>query len=151
MLTPAMNALPAYLSSLALAITLTLFAHAEQPSSQPNVILMLADDLANEDLSCYGSERIRTPRIDKLASEGVKLDSYYAGSAVCTPARMALLSGSYPARLGWRWGVLGYGFAPKTGMSPRVHTIAEAFRDAGYRTAISGKWHLGDNRMGPQY
>jgi arylsulfatase A-like enzyme len=144
-----MNALPAYLFSLTLATALTLFAHAETTAQRPNVILMLADDLANEDLSCYGSERIRTPRIDRLAGEGVKLDSYYAGSAVCTPARMALLSGSYPARLGWRWGVMGYGFEPKTGMSPRVHTIAEAFRDAGYRTAISGKWHLGANNMGP--
>jgi len=133
-----------------LALTLTLFAHAET-SPRPNVILMLADDLANEDLSCYGSRRIKTPRLDQLAREGVKLQSYYSGSSVCSPARMALLSGSYPARLGWRWGVMGYGFAPKTGMSPRVHTIAEAFRDAGYRTAISGKWHIGGNNMSPPH
>lgn len=110
---------------------------------------MLADDLANEDLSCYGSERIATPRIDQLAAEGVRLSSYYSGSTVCTPARMALLSGSYPARLGWRWGVLGYGLSADTGMSPKVHTLAEAFRDAGYRTAMSGKWHLGIRNMGP--
>jgi len=123
---------------------------APAQASRPNVILMLADDLANEDLSCYGGNRIRTPRLDQLAREGVKLQSYYSGSTVCSPARMALLSGSYPARLGWRWGVMGYGFAPKTGMSPRVHTLAEAFRDAGYRTAISGKWHIGGNNMSPQ-
>jgi arylsulfatase A-like enzyme len=117
---------------------------------QPNVILMMADDLANEDLSCYGSTRIKTPRIDQLASEGIRLTSYYAGNPVCSPSRMALLSGSYPARLGWRWGVLGYGFAPKTGMSPGVYTIAEAFRDGGYRTAMTGKWHLGDQNMSPE-
>jgi uncharacterized sulfatase len=134
-----------------LTIAFALAARAEASPPRPNVILMLADDLANEDLSCYGSERINTPRIDQLAREGVKLDSYYAGTPVCTPARMALLSGAYPARLGWRWGVMGYGFAPKTGMSPRVHTIAETFRDAGYRTAISGKWHVGDKNMGPQH
>ena len=123
----------------------------EERESRPNVILMLADDLANEDLSSYGSRRIQTPRLDQLAREGVKLNSYYTGSAVCTPARMALLSGAYPARLGWRWGVMGYGFEPKTGMLPRVHTIAEAFRDAGYRTAISGKWHVGEKHMSPEY
>jgi len=63
---------------------------------------------------------------------------------------MALLSGAYPARVGWRWGVLGYGFPKKTGMSPKVYTVAEAFRDAGYRTAISGKWHLGAKNLGPE-
>lgn len=123
-----------------------------QPLSQrqPNVILMMADDLANEDLSCYRSERIQTPRIDQLATQGLRLTSYYAGNPVCSPSRMALLSGSYPARLGWRWGVLGYGFAPETGMSPKVYTIAEAFRDSGYRTAMSGKWHLGQQNMRPE-
>lgn len=119
--------------------------------TRPNVILMLADDLANEDLSCYGSERIKTPRIDQLASEGVRLTNYYAGSSICTPARIALLSGSYPARLGWRWGVMGYGYPPKTGMSPAVYTMAEAFRDAGYRTAMSGKWHVGEKAMSPEH
>lgn len=124
------------------------FAWAQ--TQPPNVILMMADDLANEDLSCYSSTRIKTPNIDKLASEGLRLTSYYAGNPVCSPSRMALLSGSYPARLGWRWGVLGYGFPDKTGMSPRVYTMAEAFRDAGYRTAIAGKWHLGEQGLGPE-
>ena len=119
--------------------------------ARPNVILLLADDLANEDLSCYGSERIETPHIDRLAGQGVKLKSYYAGNPVCSPSRMALLSGSYPARLGWRWGVLGYGFPPKSGMSLKVHTMAEAFRESGYRTALSGKWHLGWKNLGPEH
>lgn len=119
-------------------------------AQQPNVILMMADDLAVDDLSCYGSQRIRTPKLDALAAQGVRLTGFYSGNPVCSPSRMALLSGSYPARLGWRWGVLGYGFAPKTGMSQKVYTIAEAFRDAGYRTAISGKWHLGVQNMSPE-
>lgn len=132
------------------ACSLPVLAESPQPT-RPNVILMMADDLANEDLSCYGGTRIKTPHIDRLASQGTALSSYYAGNPVCSPSRMALLSGSYPARLGWGWGVLGYGFPPKTGMSPRVYTIAEAFRDAGYRTAMAGKWHLGDQNMSPGY
>ena len=126
------------------------YAAPQQASERPNVILMMADDLATEDLSCYGGTRIKTPRIDALAKQGLSLTSYYAGNPVCSPSRMALMSGSYPARLGWRWGVLGYGFKPKTGMSPRVYTIAEAFRDGGYRTAMTGKWHLGDQNMSPE-
>ena len=126
-------------------------AQAESLLAQrPNVILMMADDLANGDLSCYGSTRIDTPSIDKLASQGLKLSSFYAGSPVCSPSRMALLSGSYPARLGWRWGVMGYGMKMNTGMSPRVYTMAEAFRDAGYHTATSGKWHVGSRSMAPE-
>lgn len=137
----------------ALPMLLMLGCHATEHDAaprRPNVILMMADDLASNDLSCFGGARIQTPRIDQLASEGLRLTSYYAGSAVCSPSRMALLSGAYPARLGWRWGVLGYGFPDKTGMSPAVYTIAEAFRDAGYRTAMAGKWHLGARDMAPQ-
>ena len=83
-------------SLIFLSVTSTAF------SAKPNVILMMTDDLANEDLSCYGSTRIQTPRIDQLAKEGLKLSNYYAGNPVCSPSRMALLSGSYPARIGWR-------------------------------------------------
>lgn len=119
--------------------------------SKPNVILMMADDLANEDLSCYGSTRIETPHLDQLAAGGLKLNTFYSGNPVCSPSRMALLSGTYPARLGWHWGVLGYGFPPKTGMSTKVYTMAEAFRDAGYRTAMSGKWHIGWENLGPEH
>ncbi len=142
-----LRTLPAWFVCLLAALCV---GAAPAPADRPNVLVMMADDLANEDLSCYGSRRIQTPRLDALAEQGVRLTGYYAGNPVCSPSRMALLSGSYPARLGWRWGVLGYGFAPKTGMSPRVYTIAEAFRDAGYRTAMAGKWHLGAQGMLPE-
>lgn len=139
------------------AATLALFLFGacqgapESASTKPrNVILMMADDLASNDLSCYGGRNIQTPHLDAFAAESLRLTDYYAGSAVCTPSRMALLSGAYPARLGWRWGVLGYGFPSKTGMSGAVYTMAEAFRDAGYRTAMAGKWHLGDGSMSPK-
>lgn len=118
-------------------------------TSRPNVILMMADDLAFDDLSCYGSDRIQSPILDKMASEGMRLTSFYAGASVCSPSRMALLSGSYPARLGWQQGVLGYGMKPNTGLSNDVFTLAELFQAGGYRTAISGKWHVGDRNMRP--
>ena len=115
----------------------------------PNVILMMADDLAYDDLSCFGSERIRSPHLDQMAQEGMRLTGFYAGASVCSPSRMALLSGAYPARLGWQRGVLGYGMKPNTGLSPQVVTLAEIFQGVGYRTAIVGKWHVGDKNLRP--
>ncbi|MEM9019896.1 MAG: sulfatase-like hydrolase/transferase [Planctomycetota bacterium] len=120
-------------------------------AERPNVILMMADDLGYNDVSCYGSERNRTPFLDQMADEGVRLTSFYAGASVCSPSRMALLSGSYPARLGWERGVLGYLMEPRTGMSLDVVTIAESFRDAGYRTAMAGKWHVGAQTLDPMH
>jgi arylsulfatase A-like enzyme len=78
----------------------------EEP--RPNVVLIMADDLGYHDLSCYGHDRIRTPVLDGLAREGVKLTGFYAGATVCTPSRMALLTGAYPTRLGWTRGVVGH-------------------------------------------
>jgi arylsulfatase A len=113
-------------------------------SNQPNVILMMADDLGYNDLSCYGSKRQKTPVLDKLAKEGLRLTSFYAGATVCTPSRMALLTGAYPPRLGWNGGVVGYGLKPHNGLAPQARTMGEVFKQAGYKTALIGKWHLGD-------
>jgi arylsulfatase A-like enzyme len=113
-------------------------------AAAPNVVLIMADDLGYGDLSCYGSSKIRTPTIDKMASEGLRLTSYYSGNTVCTPSRMALLTGAYPPRCGWRGGVLGYGVKTVNGLAPEARTMAEVFKGAGYRTAICGKWHIGN-------
>ena len=110
----------------------------------PNVILIMADDLGYGDVSCYGSKLNRTPVLDKMASEGVKLTDYHSGSTVCTPSRMALMTGMYPPRVGWKGGVLGFKMRMSGGLSAEARTMAEVFKDAGYRTGISGKWHLGD-------
>jgi arylsulfatase A-like enzyme len=123
-----------------LSLALTCSAMAQKP----NVILIMADDLAYGDLSCYGSELHKTPVLDKMAAEGVRLTNYYCGNTVCTPSRMALLTGAYPRRLGWRGGVGGYGLKPANGLSPEALTIAEVFKSQGYKTAMSGKWHLGE-------
>ena len=111
---------------------------------QPNVVLIMADDLGYGDLSCYGSDMNKTPVLDELASEGARLTSFYAGCTICTPSRMALLTGAYPPRTGWQGGVVGYGMKPHNGLAPAAVTIAEIFQDVGYQTALMGKWHLGD-------
>lgn len=124
-----------------MAMALSGLAAAAQ---KPNVVLIMADDLAYGDLSCYGSDRQRTPVLDKLAKEGMRLTNYFSGNTVCTPSRMALLTGAYPARCGWNGGVVGYGLKPHNGLAPEALTIAEIFKSQGYKTAISGKWHIGD-------
>jgi arylsulfatase A-like enzyme len=117
---------------------------ASARAAKPNVILIMADDLGYQDLSCYGSKKNKTPVLDRLASEGVRLTSFYAGATVCTPSRMALLTGAYPKRVGWRGGVVGYGIKIVNGLAPEALTIAEVFKAAGYQTGMCGKWHLGD-------
>ncbi len=134
-------------AAIAFALTNAVIARdsaAANTRKRPNVILMMADDLGYGDLSCYGSDTIKTPMLDKMASEGVRLTSFYAGSTVCTPSRMALLTGAYPTRVGWRGGVVGYGVKSVNGLAPEALTIAEVFKSAGYSTGLCGKWHLGD-------
>jgi len=117
-------------------------AHAS--ARKPNVILIMADDLGYGDLGCYGHASIRTPALDRLARDGIRLTDFHSGATVCTPARMALLTGAYPVRLGWTRGVTGHKMGWHDGMSPEALTIAEIFQSEGYATAISGKWHIGD-------
>lgn len=111
---------------------------------KPNVVLIMADDLGYHDLGCYGHPKIKTPVLDRMAEEGVRLTSFYSGGTVCTPSRIALLTGAYPTRLGWEKGVLGYGIPDNMGVSQKALTIAEIYKTAGYATGITGKWHLGD-------
>ena len=136
-----MKTLPFLLALTLLACPAGISAN-ERP---PNVVLIMADDLGYHDLSGYGHPSIKTPVLDRLAAEGVKLTSFYAGATVCTPSRMALLTGAYPARLGWTRGVVGYMMKQGEGLSPEALTMAEVFKAAGYSTGIFGKWHLGDN------
>lgn len=111
-------------------------------ASPPNVIVVLADDLGYGDLGCFGSTTIRTPNLDRLAAEGRKFTSFVVASSVCSPSRAALLTGSYPKRVGMHEGVL-YPDSQK-GLNPAEYTFADHFKKLGYATACFGKWHLGD-------
>lgn len=110
---------------------------------KPNVILIMADDLGYLDLGCFGHPVIRTPNLDRLAAGGVRLTDFHSGATVCTPSRMALLTGIYPTRLGWTQGVAGFKMGSRDGLHPDALTLAEIFHSAGYVTGISGKWHIG--------
>ena len=105
-------------------------------TARPNVILIMVDDLGYNDLSGFGHPEIKTPVLDQLASEGVRLTNYYAGASVCTPSRMALLTGCYAVRMGWEQGVVGYKMGLRDGLHPVAVTMAEVFQEAGYVTAM---------------
>jgi len=140
------------LGRAALALTLLVLPGLAAPAEErPNVVLILADDLGYQDLGCYGHPELRTPALDRLAAQGVRLTDFHAGATVCTPSRMALMTGCYPPRVGWTRGVMGYGMELHEGMSLAAPTLAELFQAHGYATAISGKWHLGNEPpMRPQ-
>lgn len=107
---------------------------------KPNVVIIYADDLGYGDLSCYGAEDIRTPNVDLLATEGIRFDNAYSTSAVCTPARYSLLTGQYPFRNPDTRILPGNA---KCIISKDTLTLPKVFRQAGYQTAVVGKWHLG--------
>lgn len=109
----------------------------------PNVVIIYADDLGYGDLGCYGSPVIRTPNLDKMASEGVRFTDFYSGAEVCTPSRTALLTGRYPPRSGMAGPQRVLFPISKGGLPPSEVTLAESLRSAGYATAHIGKWHLG--------
>jgi arylsulfatase A-like enzyme len=108
------------------------------------VILIFADDQGYGDLSCFGSTKIKTPNIDRIAEEGRKFTSFMVASPVCTPSRAALLTGCYPKRVGMHQHVLFP--ASKKGLNPNEFTMGDHFKSLGYATACFGKWHLGHHR-----
>src|SRR5512136_512130 len=105
----------------------------------PNILLILTDDQGYGDLGCHGNNRIRTPNIDRFAVESTELTHFHC-SPVCTPTRASLMTGRYNYRTRAIDTYLG-----RAMMDPAEVTIAEMLSAAGYRTAIFGKWHLGDN------
>jgi len=128
--------------SLALA---SVSAVADGP--KPNVVFMMTDDLGYGDLGCQGHPRIKTPRLDQMASEGVRLTSFYSGAPICSPSRAALFTGCNPNRVGVRdW------IKADSGVHlPRQEvTVAQRLKEAGYATCLSGKWHLNSRFNGSE-
>ncbi len=109
--------------------------------SQPNVIIFFTDDQGYGDLSCMGATDFRTPNLDRMANDGVRFTDWYSNSPVCSPSRAALLTGRYPGNAGVRSILRGH--RQTTGLPSSVPTLATMLRDAGYQTAMAGKWHLG--------
>jgi len=135
---------------------------AADPARPPNVVLIVIDDLGWSDLGCYGNALYDTPRLDQLAVEGMRFTDAYANCPVCSPSRAALMTGQYPARVGFTGHITATGQHryPADGriIPPDDHldlphetiTLAEALHAAGYVSASIGKWHLGDKPYWPE-
>ncbi len=150
----------------------------QAPPSQPNIVIIMADDLGYGDLGSYGNRVIRTPHLDELAAGGVRLTHFYSSHSFCSPSRAGMLTGRYPLRTGINFPIqpeddtfarkltrqfgrlsaeigasdmVQAGESAFPGLPPSEVTLAEALRVAGYATGMVGKWHLGDFLTEPAY
>ncbi len=140
---------------ISLLLLASLFLGSCKPAENPNIVFILVDDLGWTDLGCYGSEFYDTPNLDKLARQSVRFTNAYAASPVCSPTRAALMTGKHPARVNITDWIPGMSISrardPKLVPPEDIHnlpleefTMAEAFREQGYKTFFAGKWHLGE-------
>jgi arylsulfatase A-like enzyme len=128
------------LSVYGLSILMPSYSAQIKENKKPNIIVVFTDDQGYQDLGCFGSPKIKTPNIDRMATEGIRFTDFYVSASVCSPSRASLLTGRMPVNNG-----LGNVIFPETdGMSSDETTIAEMLKPAGYKTACFGKWHVGD-------
>src|SRR6187397_1257126 len=132
----------AFLPAILLAIFVGATWGADIPS-QPNIVIILADDLGYGDLGCYGHPTIKTPNLNRMAAEGMRFTQFYSAAEVCTPSRAALLTGRLPPRNGLCGAKRVFFPASKGGIQADEITVAELLKTKGYATACIGKWHLG--------
>jgi len=124
----------------------SVLAGTSKAKRKPNFVVIFIDDMGYGDIEPFGSKLNRTPNLNRMAAEGMKLTSFYVAAPVCTPSRAALMTGCYPKRVGLARGSWGIVLFPKDpyGLNPKERTIASVLKDAGYATGCFGKWHLGD-------
>jgi len=130
---------------LSILILLLPFAHARD---NPNIVILLADDVGIGDIGCYGNDTINTPNIDRICRNGVKLNHNLAAAPLCTPSRTSLITGRYPVKVGYVARNLEdvrvtISTTVKGGLPQEETTFAEVFKDNGYTNGYFGKWHLG--------
>lgn len=143
---------------ICMAIVSNVLAKAADPNDQPNIVLIVADDLGIFDLGCYGRSEHKTPSLDTLASQGIRYTSAYCGLSICSASRASLMTGKSCARLHLTTFLPGRPDAEsQLLLHPRIQsylplaetTLAESLRGAGYSTGLFGKWHLGGGKTGP--
>jgi len=135
-------------------LTLSAWAHGRETKTaskkRPNILFVFIDDMGYADPSCFGNPKMKTPCIDRLAREGIRLTNFYVNSPICSPSRVAVMTGQYPAR----WKIHSYLADRKANrarhmpdwLDPRAPTTARILKRAGYATAHFGKWHIGGGR-----
>ncbi len=139
-----MKTQPLFCSKLLLAL-LVITSQAEAQDRRPNLIYIMVDDMGYADLSAYGRKDYQTPVLDKLAQAGMKFTQAYSAASMCTPTRVAFMTGRYPARnpIGVIEPLTVHPEHMKVGLDSSLPTISSLLKKAGYETALIGKWHLG--------
>jgi uncharacterized sulfatase len=126
---------------IAAILSLLLAAGCTYAAKEPNIVVILTDDMGYGDIGAYGGTRIKTPNIDSLAANGIVFTNGYASANVCSPSRAGLMTGRYAIRAGLAWKVVTA--TDTKGLPESEETLGELAKRAGYNTMFIGKWHLG--------